>query len=333
MTASVENTSFFAKIFGESTLEANADATAGCYGVQGSSPLPLAWYCKAQPIGGGGPFDPTFGCQMQTVSWNLLGPLVDPQWQPASERTTSIAMSDYDGNVKTYYKSGTSVVDSNDIPPEQLYIIIDDDKLCTEEGNKNGSIPCDLDGDGKMDIITGGNRGWLYLTASTNNIDNWLGNPAPSLTVKTHTWLSAKSGNMASMYLKMLDYNYEGRVVLIPVYNYICDGDPRTNSQCVTAAHAFPWPSLPAGGDNFSEIRFKKLNYHIVTYAPFYISCIAKQGHSECPGFEYAREVSNGQFRSNVGLEGFFLTDVDVSADPSVGCDVNLGNCVISLSD
>ena len=326
----VENDSFFANIFGDATLEASAQATAGCYGVRGSSPLPLALNCREKPIGGG-PFDPAYGCQMQTISWDLLGPLVDPNWNPPSERKTSIPIADFDGNVRIFHKSGTNVVDSLGIPPEQLYIIIDSEKICIEEDPADGDVYCDLDGDGKQDIITGGNRGWMYLTADTSNIDDWIGNPPPSITVSGHTWLSGKPGTTASMYLKMISRGYAGRVVLIPVYNSLCDGDPRTNSACVSVAHAFPWPPQPAGGDDFSEIRNKTLNYHILTFEPFYITCVSKSG--DCPGYEYAQDLAPGQFKSGGVLEGFFLTDVDVSPDTTTGCEINLGNCVISLSN
>ncbi|MFH1446711.1 MAG: pilus assembly protein TadG-related protein, partial [Chloroflexota bacterium] len=169
----VENSSFFAKFFGEFTLEASAEATAGCFGVRGVSPLPLAWNCRAPSVGGG-PFDPLYGCQIQTLSWNLIGPMVNPNWDPPSERKTSVSISDYDGNIKDYFMSGTSIVDSAGIPPEQIYIIIDSDKICLEDDLLNGVVRCDLDGDGKKDIQLGGDRGWLYLTADTSDIGAWI---------------------------------------------------------------------------------------------------------------------------------------------------------------
>jgi len=330
--ATVEYESFFAKIFGDQTLKASAEATAGCYGVRGASPLPLAWNCLAKSVGGG-PFDPAYGCQIQSLSWNLLGPMADPNWTPASERTTSISINDYDGNARTYHMSGTNILDNLGVPPEQIYIIIDSDKICKEDDPLIGTVVCDLDGDGKKDIVTGGNRGWLYLSADTSDIAQWLGNPGPPLTLTPHTWLSGKSGVVTSVYIKLqlIAYGYQGRVVLIPVYNTLCDGDPRTDTACVSAAHAFPWPPAPPGGDNFSEIRNKTFNYHILTFAPFYISCISTKG--ACPGYQLAMSLNGVELKEEPIIEGFFLHDVDVSPDVNQGCDINLGNCVISLSN
>lgn len=330
--ATVENPSFFAKIFGEQTLVATAEATAGCFGVKGRSVIPLAWNCRAPSVGEG-PYNPEYGCKIQTLSWKLIGPMVDPNWEPPSERTTSVSISDYDGNNKDYFLSGTNIVDSAGIPAEQIYIIIDSDKICIEDDPLKGVIQCDLDGDGKKDIQLGGDRGWLYLTADTSNIAAWIkdNGPHPNFSLDAHKWLSGKSGNNADIYGAMIDSGYPGEVVLIPVYNHLCDGDPRTDSSCVDGAHASPpWPQYD-GADNFSEIRNQQLNYHIITFAPFYISCVSKKG--ECPGFRYAQSLPKGsELTDGPVMEGYFLNDVDVSADTEDFCSFDLGNCTISLS-
>jgi hypothetical protein len=95
----------------------------------------------------------------------------------------------------------------------------------------------------------------------------------------------------------------------------------------VTEAHASPWPS---GEDDFSKMdKTNKRNYHIVTFQPFYITCIDKKGN--CPGFELALELGVVDKKDGV-IEGFFLSDYPVSPDSSQNCDINLGNCTISLS-
>jgi len=327
VNATVENPSFFAKIFGLQTLTARAEATAGCFGPRGKSVVPLAWNCKAPSIGGS-PYDPDLGCQIQTLSWeDGLKPLVEGE-------TSSIWIEDYDGNSKEYFKDGTNIVDSSDMPPEQIYIIIDSDKICLEDDPINGVIPCDVDGDGKKDIQLGGDRGWLYLTADTNSIAKWvkLNGAHPDFSLKTHIWLSGKSGNVVDVYKEMVNAGYPGQVVLIPVYNVWCDGDPRTDTSCVDAAHASPpWPEFH-GVDDFSEIRNKTLNYHIVAFAPFYVSCVSTKG--DCPGFRYAQSLPKGEeLKDGPVVEGFFLTDIDVSPDSEQDCSIDLGNCVISLSN
>jgi len=188
-------------------------------------------------------------------------------------------------------------------------------------------VSIDLDGDGKKDIQLGGDRGWLYLTADTSSIGNWVDQgPHPDITLKSHIWLSGKSGVATSVYIKMKSSGFEGEVVLIPVFNYLCDGDPRIDTSCVSEAHASPpWPPF-SGEDDFSQIKFGSDNYHIIAFEPFYITCVDKKG--DCPGAELAGIDGDGPV-----VEGFFLSDYPVSPDSSQGCDINLGNCTISLSN
>ncbi len=326
VTTQKEHVSFFAKIFGEQFLKASAESTAGCYGVRGKSVIPLAWYCLPN---NGGPFPDEYGCRMQTLNWKLIEPLV--------KRTVStVAISDFDGNKKDYLMSSTSIVTSSGIPPEQIYIIIDSGKIC-KDVNGIGDIDCDLDDDGKNDIQTGGNRGWLYLTKDTSNITTWITNngPHPNFILDGHKWLSGKSGVDVSNYDAMINTGYPGEVVLITVYNSLCTGDPRNGYNTTTCPnpHLPPFPAEPAGGDDFSEIRNTIINYHIITFAPFYISCVDKKGN--CPGYRYAQVINSAQgitLKDDPVVEGFFLTGVKVSPDIEQGCDINLGNCPISLS-
>jgi len=320
--ATVENSSYFAGIFGVETLTATSEAVAGCYGVSGKSVVPLAWYCKA-PTVGGDPYPPEYGCQIQTISWDVIGSFIEGE-------VDEVDIEDFDHNVVTYYRysDGTSLVDSSGNPPEQIYIIMDADKICIEDG---GDILCDLDGDGKKDVQVSGDRGWLYLTADTSSIGDWVDEgPHPDITLEPHIWLTGKSGVTASVYNKMIKSGFIGEVVLIPVFNYFCEGDPRTDTACVDGAHASPpWPEF-TGVDDFSQIRNKKDNYHIIAFEPFYISCIDKKG--DCPGFQLAQALSGGELKDGPVIEGYFLSDMAVSPDSNQGCDINLGNCTISLS-
>lgn len=324
VVAMVENPSFFAGIFGEDTLKASAEATAGCYGVSGKSVIPLAWNCRA-PTAGGDPYPEEYGCQIQTLDWDLLEPLIEGT-------VSSVTISDFDGNENEYYLDGADIVDSMGTPPEQIYIIIESEKICIEDDPVNGVVQCDLDGDGKKELQLGGDRGWLYLTADTSNISDWVDEgPHPDITLSSHIWLSGKSGVSTNVYDKMIKSGFIGEVVLIPVYNYVCDGDPRTDSTCVAEAHASPpWPEF-FGEDIFDEIRNKTLNYHIIAFEPFYVSCVSKKG--DCPGYQLAQALSGGELKDGPVIEGFFLSDMDVSADSTQGCDINLGNCTISLSE
>jgi len=119
--------------------------------------------------------------------------------------------------------------------------------------------------------------------------------------------------------------------VFVPVYNEICLTKPDITPACVAAAHSSPWPAY-GGADDFSELKNQTPFYHVVAFAPFYISCVSKQG--ECPGYIYADKIINGnKLNDNEKvIEGYFLTDVDVSPEPTDLCSFDLGNCNISLS-
>ncbi len=325
--ATVESDSFFAKLFGMDTLTATADASAGCFGPMGKSVIPLAWNCRAPSVGEPGPYPEEYGCQMQTLEWESLEKLVDGE-------VATLDIADYDGNTKSYHMEGTNVVDDYGVPPEQIYIIFDSDKICIEDDPLIGAIQCDLDGDGKKDLQVAGDRGWLYLTVDTSNIGDWVDEgPHPNITIDSHTWLSGKSGVVTSVLNLMESHGFAGEVVLIPVYNVICDDSPLVETSCVDDAHASPpWPEF-TGVDDFSEMKNSGPYYHIITFAPFYITCVDSQGN--CPGYEYARTLPKGSELSanEPVIEGFFLSDVGVVPDITQGCNINLGNCTISLGN
>ena len=197
-------------------------------------------------------------------------------------------------------------------------------------------VSLNLDGDGKLDIKVGGDRGWLYLTADTSNIGDWVDDgPHPDSYLWPHVWLSGKSGVTTSVYIKMITTGWQGEVVLIPIFNVFCEGDPRTTlwedtaMTCVEAAHLDPpWSH---GDDNFDEMKNQEPYYHIIAFAPFYVSCIDNQG--DCPGYQYARTIDPDLDHNEPVIEGFFLSGYDVSPDVNQICDINLGNCILSLSD
>lgn len=332
VTATVENESFFAKFFGVDTLTAQATASSGCYGPMGKSVIPLAWYCRGRSVGEEQPYPEDYGCQMQTLEWDSLEKLVTGE-------VSSLNIADYDGNLVSYEMEGTEVVDKTQIPyvpPEQIYIIFDSDKVCLEDSGSPDDIQCDLDGDGKKDLQIGGDRGWLYLTADTSNIGDWVDDgPHPNITIDSHMWLSGKSGVVVSVLNLMETHAFAGEVVLIPVYNKICDEDPQLASNtCVEEAHSSEWYDPPYTGlDDFSEMKNSGPYYHIISFAPFYITCVDSQG--QCSGYEYARTLEqNADLSANEPvIEGFFLSEVGVVPDITDGCSINLGNCVISLGN
>jgi hypothetical protein len=302
----VENPSYFAKIFGAETLQASAEATAGCYGVSGKAVMPMVVECRERALGQEEiPFPEYYGCQMQTLSWDILEPLLNGE-------VSSVVI---DGVV--YHLDGTNIVDNTGKPPGQIYVLGGNDKALTY----------DLGG-GEVKTWRG-DRGWVYLDVNKSAKDSILEGPQPNNNLNAHTWLTGDSGNMASNYGWMKS-DFVGEVVLVPLYNYVCvNGPSDENHYCVTEAHASPWPS---GEDDFSKMdKVNKTNYHIVAFQPFYITCISKNGKPMCPGLDLSIEI--GEMKKDSVIEGFFLSDYPVSPDSSQGCDINLGNCTISLSN
>lgn len=342
VTTTVTNDSFFAKILNEDFLTADAEAEAGCFAPEGNYLLPIAWSCRPS-LGYEPPFDPGLDCKMMALDWEgLLKPLIEGD-------TSSIQIP---GNTGDFEKDGDDIVEVyTRKPPDQVYIImdkiaVDEETYCKEDLEETDpgydvAIYCDLDGDGKHDIEGGGNRGWLDLNnAGGGAVDmrDWIINGL-DFPISTHTWKSGQTGVVSNVYEAVKDYR-QGDVVLIPVFNAVCnDSDPLNNPLCMAAAHAFPFPSEPSTGDTDSPGQAPK--FHVIAFNPFYVSCVHTFSFDYCPGFAYAQEMNpdpknpgKSLIPDNIpSVEGYFLTNVDFPLDLTNHCDVDLGNCVVSLTN
>jgi hypothetical protein len=254
-----------------------------------------------------------------------------------------------------YTVSGDNLIDENTgRPPSKIYIVMD--KLPIKNDPKNPSdyievvckedlditdplyataIVCDLNGDGRNDIEGGGNRGWLDLTnggGGTSDLRDWIKNGL-DFPITPHTWRSGEPGTTTPVYEDVKTYR-QGEVVLIPVFNAYCDDtDPLLNSACMAAAHASPWDPEPATGD--IDDKGSKPKFHIITFEPFYISCVHTKKKDDCPGFKWAQDLNNTMgtvIRDNTpSIEGFFITNYEVILDAEQPCLINMGNCEVSL--
>ncbi len=314
----VENPSFFAKIFGRETLTAVADATAGCYPLQGAGTvMPVAWSCRPTVSGAG--FDEGKDCQINSLDWDaLLEPLV-------SGEVSSISIPGNDG---LFEMDGDEIVNTvTGDPPAQIYILMDEDKTvddvtCIEDNpTYPGALVCDHDGDGQSDFRFGGARGWLYLEGKLKPQDALADGMDGTLTPAI--WLPSDNGNMTVAFVAAQDY-VVGEVVLVPVYDTLCEGKYNAGNQTIG--------SCSTAGDNVNPGSGDQKYYRVVTFAPFYVTCVhAKPSDPICSGLELADELNNLNTNKARTIEGFFLENIDLGLDITLECDVNLGNCTVSI--
>ncbi|MEY2818175.1 MAG: hypothetical protein RL275_1638, partial [Chloroflexota bacterium] len=156
----IETTSFFAQLIGFENNTARAEASAGCFPPRtGEKVLPIAWTCRP-PVGGS-----TDECFIHSIPWDVFNDLytnVNPPtpWYNFGPGTDpDMLLTEGDGfNYSTY---------TDAVGGYMTYVLMDSDKfdpsMDCQELNSSGSIHCDLNDDGTLDVEGGANRGWLYL--------------------------------------------------------------------------------------------------------------------------------------------------------------------------
>jgi hypothetical protein len=121
-----------------------------------------------------------------------------------------------------------------------------------------------------------------------------------------------------------------GRIVAVPVFDQICDSDDIINN-CVT--HPEDVYRIGSGGG---------LNFHIITFALFYISCVSAPGVPglECPGHKWLRDngiladASGVNANNPFTIEGYFIegTVEGLGGDPSDPGGIDTGAYVFYLT-
>jgi hypothetical protein len=217
----------------------------------------------------------------------------------------------------------------------QIYVIMDSittaAEACKETDPVNGTVTCDLDGDGTIDLLGGGDRSWLDLDGGgggASSLTNWIHYGFPG-TLSMHTWVGGQDGVAASVFDAVYDYQ-RLHVVLVPVFNAVCAGDPASNASCTNLAHA-SFPLEPGETDTIVYSGGTSMSYfHIIGFAPFFISCIESGSHKNCPGHQAA--VSIGKIKNNTKtIEGYFVTNYPVSGVSGPG-GADVGINVVSLT-
>jgi hypothetical protein len=282
--ARLETPSFFSIILGFENDTAYAEATAQCFPPESvANYLPIAWTCRP-PIGN------TSGeeCVLHSI------PVVFyKQFKAAFFDFTTNILDEGDGvNKSSYFEPG---IDNRKI----IYLAMDDDKFNPEldcvELNPTGSINCDFDDDGILDVEGGANRGWLELEdPGARSLKDAMryGIPNP---LEIPQWFPAKFGAVSTGFDAAADIQL--KIVLLPVFTSICEDTSQDEipSDC---------PTEYQSGDLIADISNGSTTYYRISgFSPFVITCVSKNGHPKCPGRTLAGVKGNTST-----IEGYFLS-------------------------
>lgn len=305
VVADVENMSFFARIFGEDNLRANAEAVAGCYYPSvAKRVLPVAFYYEAPPV------------NAKDAECNADG-------------TCNLVNWDFEELM-----SALSSTPANDLPLDNIYIVSDKTKVC--EKSVSGAIVCSETKTGE-----GGNRTWLNFKNEDNLnlkkiISQGLSNP-----IHTPAWVNGEPGSITALYkdqtYKDLDpiegyTSMEARMFFVPVFDHFCEKNPQIN--CSNPNDKFEYLDKP-----------NKPSYRLVGFGPFVVTCVTMSDKCEfgtcntegakpiCPGYkEYLASLGPKDPNSKNAIEGYFVNHVpsDEWVWGTEGVDV--GIYLVSLS-
>jgi Flp pilus assembly protein TadG len=302
----------FARVFRDD-VTVKAKASAGCF-LPGSAAnlLPIAWTCR-QPVGGSSdtcvlkriPY-PTWEKFVETegdklfFEANLLDePLIDED-DPGDYKT------DLDGTLgegKMVYM----VMDSEDFDP-----FVD-----CEELNAAGTINCDFNDDGYLDVEGGAERGWLLLDGTgASDLTELMLSGYPGV-LELNQWFPGKSGVSNSVFINAEKILF--RVSLIPVFNAVCEDTTADTLESDCSTEFQPGDLIKAGTGLGTYFR-------VPAVAAFVVTCVSK-GPDYCPGKDLSGVKDNMST-----IEGYFVSGYTGGEGVS-NSGFDLGVYVFSLTE
>lgn len=310
VVTTVENPSFFARIFRQDTLQATAEAVAGCYYPSITvNPLPIAFYYAGNPINNA-------DCSKEEIHCEELEKLVSWNYDDLIEALTV-----------------TSVPDQ---PLDAIYIVSDKTKVCFADGH--GDIICSE----AKNQESGGNRTFLDLsplkTSGSQNLGGIISEGIDQPLV-VPIWVNGDPGTVTAAYNSQHYENLpqipghedlDARLVFVPVFTDYC---PKTTK----------WDCAEKDDNFIDDFKNQQKAYHLKGLAPFVVTCITMSDECKvgrciepdhpsekatCPGFRYY----DGDTNFKNAIEGYFVTEfpADVIAAGIDGVDA--GMYLISLS-
>jgi len=284
--------SFFARIFGHPTLQATAEAEASCL---------------------------TLGATEKQTVLPVAFPCIPSEYFDESEDYYFFTDEEFKCSTKFYgdFEKPTDEEYSQMIEDGYVTIIMDTDPdkaYCKPDG----PYDCDVDGDGRDDIVASGSRGWLALekTNNPNDLKDWINNGFDGK-ISVGYWLSTVTGVNNSIFNEVR--NIEGDTVILPYFNAFCRlGKPSVKCNSLPEL-TLPWRE----GDYDAETRdgVGHTDYRIVGFGRFVVACVHATGQdkegskgSRCAFRNYLIEHPDYDVTNNPNvksIEGYFIESVE----------------------
>jgi hypothetical protein len=239
----VESSSFFARIFNQMALTAQAEAEASCLilGSASDRVLPVVFPCIPDDFFNEFGDDYSFTLDEQGT---CASKFYDGFGIPTDEEYSELVLNGYI----------TIIMDTDD-----------DTAYCKPEG----PFECDVDGDGRNEIVAAGSRGWLSLDGTSNptNLKKWITDGFDG-TIYTGYWLSTITGVDNSMFDTVK--SIEGDQVTVPLFNSFCRLGKPSEIPCSG------WQE----GDNDDYVRtgVGVTSYRINAFGKFVVTCVHSTG-------------------------------------------------------
>lgn len=264
VTATVTKDTFFASVIGYPQVAPRAVAEAACR-PPGVGVLPVAWSCRENVVG-------------EIKCTEDVGPCRTAS-DPTGLKCTYVLMD----SVKVKEKN-------KNCDPADPTCYTQNDLECSPPGTPPTCAPadltkidCDLDNDCVDELATGGSRSWLDLDGSgggANELKDWITGAVDPPEIAVHTWLPEESGVATSIFHSTADA-LVGKVVILPVFNKVCNGlptilNPETTSYC------------NAGSIDIQDlITSSTLNFHVISFSAFHITCVQTGKNKTTPEAGY----------------------------------------------
>jgi hypothetical protein len=299
VSVEIQFPTFFAQILGQPRVTVPATASAGCVPVgTGTGVLPVAWTCRPPIVAGeeseGGEFPES--CVSESERLTL-------------EEAAAQDRLEFDPRLFI-------IIDSNDTD-------FDLENVCYPDG----SVICDLDGDGENDVFLGsGARGWLDLddgSGGAAELSDWILHGFPSQ-IQIHDWLPNQTGVANRLFRDVETRRADiSPLVAVPVFDVFCPNEPA--SHCPTLVH--PQDRIMSGGIGANY-------YHIVGIAAFWITCVDAPGthdRGDCPGLtEFIDQNPTINPSSVRAIEGYYLYGYVPGLGGSDGVDTGAYNILLT---